>query len=44
MKEFNEEFLEKIRHIVDTNDDVQARAILNDLHRPTLQSCLRNLT
>lgn len=32
MKEFNEEFLEKIRHIVDTNDDVQARAILNDLH------------
>ena len=32
MKEFNEEYLEKIRHIVDTNDDVQARAILNDLH------------
>ena len=32
MKEFNEEFLERVRNAADSRDDVQARAILNDLH------------
>lgn len=32
MKEFNEDFLGKIRQIIDSNDDAAARTILNDLH------------
>lgn len=43
MKEFNEEYLEKMRRVVSARDDVEARRMLNELHPADIAELYREL-
>ena len=43
MKEFNEEYIERVRHIADTHDEVAAKHVLEELHPADIAELFKEL-